>query len=156
MGVVCLGIYFNVFVHSYSRLRFRLSAFQMERTNFCFIIFFFLSWIWTILLRKVSSIARRSTGSVRKVVPRQVMNGDSIYGRSAVAMRTDGLPDGWVLRLHRRGNLSKKGLCYRTVTITEPGCSACTVLRWGFSQLRPSIAPSFVSRKTECKQKISK
>ncbi len=27
MGFVCLGIYFNVFVHSYSRLRFRLSAY---------------------------------------------------------------------------------------------------------------------------------
>jgi hypothetical protein len=34
MGVVCLGINFDVFVHSYSRLRFRLSAFQMERTKF--------------------------------------------------------------------------------------------------------------------------
>jgi hypothetical protein len=28
MGVVCLWIYFNVLVHSYSRLRLRLSAFQ--------------------------------------------------------------------------------------------------------------------------------
>ncbi len=34
MGVVCLWIHFNVFVHSYSRLRLRFSAFQMERTNF--------------------------------------------------------------------------------------------------------------------------
>jgi hypothetical protein len=34
MGVVCLWIYFDVFVHSYSRLWFRLSALQMERTNF--------------------------------------------------------------------------------------------------------------------------
>ncbi len=39
MGVVCLGIYFNVFVPSYSRLRFRLSAFQMERTNFLYLFF---------------------------------------------------------------------------------------------------------------------
>ncbi len=34
MGVVCLEIYFNVFFHSYSRLLFRLSAFQMERAIF--------------------------------------------------------------------------------------------------------------------------
>jgi hypothetical protein len=34
MGVVCLWIDFNVVVHSYSCLRLRLSAFQMERANF--------------------------------------------------------------------------------------------------------------------------
>ncbi len=37
MGVVCLRIHFNVLVHSYSCLRLRLSAFQMERTNFLFL-----------------------------------------------------------------------------------------------------------------------
>ncbi len=83
------------------------------------------------LFTRVSPIARRSTGSVRKVSSKQGI-GNSNYGfeserdlaKSVVAMRTDGLPDGWVLRLHTRSTDYRKGQNYRTLKIRNNGSSA--------------------------------
>jgi hypothetical protein len=49
---------------------------------------------------------------------------------SAVAMKTDGLPDGWTLRLHTRGNTDhRSGLWYRTLDIGKQDCVDFTFLR---------------------------
>jgi hypothetical protein len=60
MGLVCLWINFNVFVHSYSCLRLWLSAFQMERTNLKFLLVINMlrtsGMRWTISPRQQMSI----------------------------------------------------------------------------------------------------
>ncbi len=45
-----------------------------------------------------------------------------------VATRTDGLPDGWALRLHAGTDEVGRGMCYRTLVIRNDGVSGSSAI----------------------------
>ncbi len=75
----------------------------------------------------VLSFSRKDSSATHVVV-----NPDDEFGgllhMSAVAMRTDGLPDGWALQLHAGTIDGGRGMCYRTLAIKNEGVSGSSAI----------------------------